>query len=232
VEKALLERYLAEGLSLERIGALVNRHPSTVAYWVRKFGLVAANREKHASRGGIPREVLEPLVRRGLSIRELANELEVSPPTIRHWLGRYGLKTTGGLLRRERRAAREALSGERPNRVSMECHRHGTTEFWLEGRGIYRCLRCRSEAVARRRRKVKAILVEEAGGRCRICGYDRYVGALEFHHLDRETKVFSLGTHGVTRSLAKAREEAEKCVLLCANCHAEVEGGVVEMTLK
>jgi hypothetical protein len=23
------------------------------------------------------------------------------------------------------------------------------------------------------------------------------------------------------------REEAEKCVLLCANCHAEVEAGIV-----
>lgn len=230
MERALLERYLAEGLSLERIGALVNRDPSTVGYWVKKFGLVAANRDKHAPRGGIPKEVLEPLVRRGLSIRELAVELEVSPRTIRHWLGRYGLKTSGSLRRRERRVARAANGGA--ERVVMECHRHGRAEFWLESRGVYRCLRCRSEAVARRRRKVKALLVEEAGGRCRICGYDRYVGALEFHHVDREAKAFSLSTHGVTRSLAKAREEAEKCVLLCANCHAEVEGGVVEMTLK
>src|SRR5437870_5270938 len=118
---------------------------------MKKFGLVAANRDKHASRGGIRRGVLEPLVRQGLSIRELAAELEVSPPTIRHWLGRYGLKTAGSLRRRQRRAARDALSDSSDKRVVMECHRHGRTEFWLEGRGIYRCLRCRSEAVARRR---------------------------------------------------------------------------------
>jgi hypothetical protein len=30
----------------------------------------------------------------------------------------------------------------------------------------------------------------------------------------------------VARSLERCREEARKCVLLCANCHAEVEGGI------
>ena len=40
------------------------------------------------------------------------------------------------------------------------------------------------------------------------------------------TKNFSLSHEGVTRSLERAREEARKCVLLCANCHAEVEAGV------
>jgi len=38
--------------------------------------------------------------------------------------------------------------------------------------------------------------------------------------------MFSLSEEGVTRSLARARAEAEKCVLLCAKCHAEVEAGV------
>jgi hypothetical protein len=33
------------------------------------------------------------------------------------------------------------------------------------------------------------------------------------------------GGEGVTRSRAEARAEARKCVLLCANCHAEVEAG-------
>ena len=31
------------------------------------------------------------------------------------------------------------------------------------------------------------------------------------------------------RSLARCRQEAAKCVLLCANCHAEVEAGVAEL---
>jgi hypothetical protein len=58
-----------------------------------------------------------------------------------------------------------------------------------------------------------------------LCGYDRYQGALQFHHLDRGTKKFMISRRGATRSAAEAREEARKCTLLCANCHAEVEAG-------
>ena len=65
-----------------------------------------------------------------------------------------------------------------------------------------------------------------------LCGYDRCDAALQFHHVDRATKRFALSREGVTRSLAKAREEAAKCVLLCANCHAEVEGGFAQLPLR
>jgi hypothetical protein len=70
------------------------------------------------------------------------------------------------------------------------------------------------------------MLVAEAGGACTRCGYDRCDAALHFHHVDAATKSFALSREGVTRSLAEARAEAAKCVLLCANCHAEVESGV------
>jgi hypothetical protein len=81
------------------------------------------------------------------------------------------------------------------------------------------------ERVAKWRRRVKLTLVREAGGRCKLCGYGRCAAALQFHHLDPANKSFALSHEGVTRSLAKARAEAAKCVLLCANCHSEVEAG-------
>lgn len=59
-----------------------------------------------------------------------------------------------------------------------------------------------------------------------VCGYDRHVGALQFHHIDAGEKTFALSLRGVARSLERAQAEAAKCVLLCANCHAEVEAGV------
>lgn len=105
-----------------------------------------------------------------------------------------------------------------------ECPRHGETTFIpRRDSGRWRCLRCRTEAVIRRRQRVKEILVREAGGRCSLCGYDRYVGALAFHHLDRSEKRFGISRLG--SSLGRARAEARKCVLLCANCHSEVEAG-------
>jgi len=82
------------------------------------------------------------------------------------------------------------------------------------------------EAVVRWRKRVKRQLVEEAGGACVACGYDNYQGALEFHHREPKAKAFGLSAHHVTRSIETLRGEAAKCVLLCANCHAEVEAGL------
>jgi predicted HNH restriction endonuclease len=86
--------------------------------------------------------------------------------------------------------------------------------------------------VSSRRRQVKQVLVREFGGACRLCGFDKYEGALHFHHLDPTTKVFQLGGRGLTRSLETLRREARKCVLLCANCHAMVEAGVATLPLE
>ncbi len=108
--------------------------------------------------------------------------------------------------------------------------RHGETEFAIVGSECrLRCKRCRAEAVARRRRKIKRILVEEAGGRCQICGYDGSFVALEFHHLDPTKKSFGVAQRGITRSIDKVREEVRKCILICANCHAEVEAGLATL---
>lgn len=57
---------------------------------------------------------------------------------------------------------------------------------------------------------------------CDRCGYDTYEGALDFHHRDPSEKEF--GIAGVPTS--KLAEEVDKCVLLCANCHRELHGGV------
>jgi hypothetical protein len=78
------------------------------------------------------------------------------------------------------------------------------TTYRRTGGAGYRCAKCAGEAVSRRRRKVKRILVAEAGGMCRLCGYDRCIAALEFHHLDRADKRFSLSYRGVSRALARA----------------------------
>ena len=109
------------------------------------------------------------------------------------------------------------------------CPRHGITRFRRRAEGGWRCLRCRAEAVSARRRVVKVKLVAEAGGKCALCGYTRSVAALHFHHVDPATKEFHIAQRGSARALAKARAEAAKCVLLCANCHAEVEGGVATL---
>ncbi len=222
MEKKLLEQCLAEGMSLEAIGEQVGKHESTVSYWVKKHGLEAAQAEKHASKGAPAKEELERLLGAGLSLREIAHKMDRSLATVRYWMRRYELKPNLRRRRRSEDGAREMVS---------RCKRHGETGFVREGRGYYRCKRCRMERVAQRRRQIKRKLVEEAGGQCLLCGYDRCQQVLEFHHLDPALKQFQLSQHGATRSLARSRAEARKCILLCANCHREVEAGITALPL-
>jgi transposase-like protein len=219
MEEAWLRSQLQSGRSIEAIAREVGRDPSTVAYWVNKYGLVSEHAGKHAARGGIPRETLASLVDRGLSIRAIADELGLSFSTVRHWLGTYGLVTP----RARRLAETSAAPSNGAGTVEATCERHGRTEFGRRSDGGFRCLKCRAEAVVERRRRVKQALVDGAGGACVLCGYDRSVAALQFHHVDPASKAFGIAHRGVARALVRAVEEAGKCVLLCANCHAEVE---------
>lgn len=78
-----------------------------------------------------------------------------------------------------------------------------------------------SKYIGAHKRRIKQILVKEHGGKCVRCGYDRNIKALQFHHINPKEKEFSLSQ--TTRSLQSARKEMKKCILLCANCHVEVE---------
>jgi transposase len=225
MDKDWLEARLAEGRSIESIAREVGKHASTVGYWVKKHGLQSTHAAKHAARGGIAHEVLEPLVLEGLSIRAIAKRLDVSYATIQHWARHYGLTTDRAARLRDTEAAR--LAGAKV--IELVCPQHGPTTFIRKADGGFRCRQCRSEAVVKRRRHVKAVLIEEAGGRCLLCGYDRSPAALQFHHVEPGAKAFAIAHRGVTRSLAAARAEARKCVLLCANCHAEVEVGTATL---
>ena len=81
-------------------------------------------------------------------------------------------------------------------------------------------------AVRKRRKKIREMALGYKGGKCELCGYDRCLEALEFHHLDSSGKDFSVSSKGYTRSWKRVKEELDKCILLCANCHREVHAQV------
>lgn len=222
MDRGRLVSLLEEGLSIDAIAAQFARSPSTVSYWLKRHGLDANGGRKYGPKPALDRDSLAVLVDRGLSVPAIASELGCPASRVRYWLGRYSLETR---QTRNRAAARAAFrEGQRI--VELSCRRHGETAHVLEGRGSYRCTRCRAEQVAEHRRRVKRVLIGEAGGSCRLCGYGRCEAALEFHHLDPRQKEFHLSVRGITRSISALRVEAAKCVLLCATCHAEVEAGM------
>ena len=79
----------------------------------------------------------------------------------------------------------------------------------------------------RRRRKRK--LVELFGGACIRCGYNKSMAALQFHHRNQEEKLFIFSGGGIARPWALVVEEAKKCDLLCANCHAEEHENLIRV---
>jgi hypothetical protein len=71
------------------------------------------------------------------------------------------------------------------------------------------------------RRKID--LLAEFGSACSRCGYARNLAALVWHHVDPRFKSFPLDLRSLSnRSEADIRSEVGKCIVLCANCHAEV----------
>lgn len=79
--------------------------------------------------------------------------------------------------------------------------------------------KCNSCLVNHRRFTLKIKCVEYLGGKCSICGYNKCIKALDFHHL--RDKSFNIsGAH--CRSWSIIEQELKKCILVCANCHREI----------
>ena len=117
-----------------------------------------------------------------------------------------------------------------PGTTMRVCRHHGETPHGRYGGGggtfRWRCKRCVAERVTRRHQEMRRILVAEAGGRCAVCGYDRCLMNLHFHHVDPASKSLAM-TMATGKALATYRAEAAKCVLVCANCHGEIESGLI-----
>lgn len=78
----------------------------------------------------------------------------------------------------------------------------------------------KSDYVIDWRKRTKIKLVDYKGGCCSICGYNKSINALQFHHLDPTKKDFQIS--GKSLSFERLKLEVDKCILVCANCHLEI----------
>ena len=85
------------------------------------------------------------------------------------------------------------------------------------------------EILRNRRYRIKKLLVEYKGNKCQVCGYNRCLSALEFHHLDPNSKDFTIASTMKYSNLDKLKVEVDKCILVCANCHREIHAGVISL---
>ena len=110
-----------------------------------------------------------------------------------------------------------------PQPVQLTCERCGRVYLHdVNHRSGHTLHYCNSCMVNTRRFERKLKCIEYMGGECQKCGYSKCSRAFHFHHLDPSLKSWQIsGAH--CRKWARVKEELDKCVLLCSNCHMELE---------
>ncbi len=92
------------------------------------------------------------------------------------------------------------------------------------------CKTCQTQNVLDRQRLWKRKAIEYKGSKCVICQYDKYDGALEFHHKDPSHKEYGLSA-GRLKTFLSSKNELDKCLLVCSNCHREIHAGLIDLSL-
>lgn len=164
------------------------------------------------------------LIDKNMSINQIAKSLKKSANTITYWLKKFELKTNH-LSFKDRLPIVYGIT-----RCCPKCHiDKPTDEFYNrrgeEGSSVY-CKLCTRKQNLDRQRNLKQLAIEYKGGCCQKCGYNKYNGALEFHHLNPIEKDFNIANLKSYAFNSVVKNELDKCVLLCSNCHKETHSGL------
>lgn len=155
------------------------------------------------------KHVLIEYINQGLSTWKIAELLNTTQPNIRYWLKKYNLQT----LRK--------INDDNDLKLCPKCKTSKPkNDFYKSTKSSSYCKSCIIISNKERQRNTKQLAIEYKGGCCSKCGYNKCIAALEFHHIDPNTKDkdYFNQRSGLTESL---KRELDKCVLLCANCHRE-----------
>jgi hypothetical protein len=115
-------------------------------------------------------------------------------------------------------------------RICLHCHQEkNKNEFGYrkqrKGKTYSICKACTTMLKIKEQKFNKKKCMEYKGNKCVICGYDRCMNAMQFHHLDPSEKEFTVGKrHSMV--FEKVIRELDKCILVCSNCHNEIHAGM------
>lgn len=83
------------------------------------------------------------------------------------------------------------------------------------------CKECTAKNLNKRSRTLKEKCVQYKGGCCQTCGYNKCNAALDFHHINPDEKDFNISAALGRKFDDEIKNELDKCIILCANCHRE-----------
>ena len=156
------------------------------------------------------KETLINQINQNLSTWQIAAQSNTTQANVRYWLKKYNLQTI------------RTINKESKLKLCPKCNiSKPKSEFYQSKKSSSYCKSCIVESNLERQRNTKSLAVEYKGGKCSICGYNKSMAALEFHHInpnEKDKDYFNM-RGGLS---PKLKTELDKCVLLCANCHREI----------
>lgn len=168
------------------------------------------------------KEKLQNLINQNKSITDLALHFEKSKSTIRYWLKKFDLKTS------------YISKDVNKHYVCTKCNLQlSELDFYKKNDKYYHtyCKSCFNKQVLQRQNEIKIQAIVYKGGECEHCGYSKYIGALEFHHIDPKEKDINWKNFKLRKFNSNFKKELDKCKLLCANCHREEHNNLHLKTL-
>lgn len=147
----------------------------------------------------------------GMSLNKIADKYNVCQSTVRYWLNKFSLKTKNKSFIQSKQLFYKCKCGE-------------TDPNYFYGNKKQICSKCQNKYNTLKARQNKIQGVEYLGGKCKKCGFDKYMSALDFHHINELEKDIKFKSSRQW-SWNKLRQELDKCILLCSNCHRGVHSG-------
>ena len=168
---------------------------------------------------------LEKLLNQGKSMNQISKETNKSLTTIRYWCKKYNLTS---FHRQFKFLEKKKIGSERK---CPKCKKILPSTQFYKRRGIENsstyCKICTSKQTLERIHNLKKEMIKYKGNSCVICGYQKCMGALEFHHTNPKEKDFNLSRIKRYSFNENIKKELDKCVLVCANCHREIHSKLV-----
>ena len=168
------------------------------------------------------KELLIEMIGKGMSLNQISKEVGKGLTTVRYWAKKHQVEFPNKPFK----DINKKDYGE--TRFCPKCKKEcETSEFYSrrdKSNSSPYCKKCTGLQTVERQRKLKKQMVDYKGGKCQKCGYDKYIGALEFHHLNPEEKDFTLSHLKIYSINQVVIDELDKCILLCSNCHREIHG--------
>lgn len=147
---------------------------------------------------------LESRLKEGRTRKDIAQEYGITTGALEYWVKKYSLK------------ACNSYAG--PDYTCFRCGVEGEQNFYRVSKK--RCKKCYAKYIRSRRQSNRTFALEELGGRCSLCGYNKCLAALDIHHIKPELKSKNWISHP-TWPRDRLLEELKTCQLLCKNCHTE-----------